>query len=90
MSARAEIPFPPRPSEPSPAHVEPPLVPFEPRWEYKELVRDLKTEGLPSEAELNAFGKDHWERPADLEHRCIAPMREPLGRRTERRALRLF
>jgi hypothetical protein len=61
MSARVEIPFPPRPSEPSTAHVEPPWVPFEPRWEYKELVRDLKTEGLPSEAELNAFGKDHWE-----------------------------
>jgi hypothetical protein len=50
MSARVEIPFPPRPSEPS-THVEPPWVPFEPRWEYKELVRDLKTEGLPSEAE---------------------------------------
>ena len=61
MSARVEIPFPPRPSEPRTAHVEPPWVPFEPRWEYKELIRDLKTDGLPSEAELNAFGKDHWE-----------------------------
>jgi hypothetical protein len=60
MSSRAEVPFPPRPSEPG-THVEPPWVPFEPRWEYKELVRDLKTEELPSEAELNGFGKDHWE-----------------------------
>jgi hypothetical protein len=33
----------------------------EPSWEYKELTRDLQTEALPSEAELNALGREHWE-----------------------------
>lgn len=61
MSGRAEVPFPPRPSEPTGARVEPPWVPIEPRWEYKELVRDVGGDGLPSEAELNALGSQHWE-----------------------------
>jgi hypothetical protein len=34
---------------------------MEPRWEYKELVRDLDREALPSEADLNALGAQHWE-----------------------------
>jgi hypothetical protein len=61
MSTRVEIPFPPRPGEPRGGRVDPPLVPLEPHWEYKELVRDSMTEGLPSEAELNALGREHWE-----------------------------
>jgi hypothetical protein len=61
MSARIEVPFPPRPSEPVAARVEPPWVPVEPRWEYRDLVRDLETEAPPTEAELNALGRDHWE-----------------------------
>jgi hypothetical protein len=61
MSARVEIPFPSRPGQPSSGRVNPPFVPFEPCWEYTELVRDRKTEGLPSEAELNALGDEHWE-----------------------------
>jgi hypothetical protein len=60
MSERVEIPFPPKPDQ-SRTRVEPPWVPIEPRWEYRELIRDLTAEGLPSEAELNAFGADHWE-----------------------------
>jgi hypothetical protein len=61
MSARIEIPFPPKPDEPRGAHLSPPWVPIEPRWEYSDVVRDVATEGLPTEAELNALGNDHWE-----------------------------
>jgi hypothetical protein len=61
MSARVEIPFPPRPEHPHPGRVDPPWVAFEPRWEYKELIRDLRSEGPPSEADLDTLGRDHWE-----------------------------
>jgi hypothetical protein len=61
MSARIEIPFPPRPPEPYGPHIAPPWVPIEPRWEYKDVVRDLDVEGLLTEADLNALGTDHWE-----------------------------
>ena len=61
MSLRVEIPFPPRPPKPEGGRMEPPWVPMEPRWEYKELVRDLDREALPSEADLNALGAQHWE-----------------------------
>jgi len=60
MSARFEIPFPPpRPSGPEP-RMEPPVVAFQPRWEYREIVREI-AEGLPSTAELDALGAEHWE-----------------------------
>lgn len=61
MSPTVEVPFPPRPSEPRSSRMDPPWVAIEPRWEYKELVRDPKADGLPSEAELNELGKEHWE-----------------------------
>jgi hypothetical protein len=61
MSASVEIPFPPRPDQSPRSRVEPPWVPFEPRWEYKDLVRDLETEALVSQAELDALGAEHWE-----------------------------
>jgi hypothetical protein len=61
MTARIEVPFPPRPPEPRGGHLAPPWVPFEPRWEYKEIVRETGTEGLPTEADLNALGSEHWE-----------------------------
>ena len=61
MSARIEVPFPPRPSEPRGGHVQPPWVPFEPIWEYKEIIRELGSEGLLREKELNALGAEHWE-----------------------------
>jgi hypothetical protein len=32
-----------------------------PTWEYRHLVRDLSTEGLPSDAELDALGAEGWE-----------------------------
>jgi hypothetical protein len=56
-----EIPFPPHRTEPSAARIDPPWVPIEPRWEYKEVVRHLATQGLPSEQELNTLGDQHWE-----------------------------
>ena len=61
MAATFEIPFPPKPREPQGAHVEPPWVPVQPRWEYKELTRDLDTQGLPTEDELDRLGAEHWE-----------------------------
>ena len=61
MSARIEVPFPPRPPEPRGGHISPPWVPIEPRWEYKEVVRELGSEGLLTEAELNVLGADGWE-----------------------------
>ena len=32
-----------------------------PRWEYKEVVRSLETEALPTEQELDQLGADGWE-----------------------------
>jgi hypothetical protein len=61
MSDRIEIPFPPHRSEPSAGRVNPPWVPVEPRWEYKQVVRDLEDEGVMTESELNALGNEHWE-----------------------------
>jgi hypothetical protein len=60
MSARFEIPFPPlRQPEPG-ARMEPPSVRIDPHWEYKTIERK-GGEGLPSEAELNVLGAEHWE-----------------------------
>jgi len=59
--ATIEIPFPPRRDEPHGTRIEPPWVPMEPRWEYKEVVRDLSQEGLLTEAELNRLGNEQWE-----------------------------
>ena len=56
-----EIPVPPRPEDSRNPRVDPPWVSIDPRWEYKELVRDPKTDGLPTEAELNELGEEHWE-----------------------------
>ena len=61
MPTRIEVPFPQRPPEPRGTHVQPPWVPFEPRWEYKEVVRELDGDGLLTEGELNALGAEHWE-----------------------------
>jgi hypothetical protein len=60
MTGSLEIPI--RPGWPvtPESRIDPPLVAVEPRWEYKEVVREV-TAGLPSEAELNALGAEHWE-----------------------------
>ena len=31
------------------------------KWEYKQIVRNLKKESPPDEAELNALGEEGWE-----------------------------
>ena len=31
------------------------------RWEYRRVLRNLRTEEAPTEAELNALGADGWE-----------------------------
>jgi hypothetical protein len=33
----------------------------EPRWEYRRIVRNLRTEEAPDEAELNTLGAEGWE-----------------------------
>jgi hypothetical protein len=60
MSTTLEIPFrPDLPPAPGP-RIAAPFVPVEPRWEYKEVVRDIES-GLLSEAELNVLGTEGWE-----------------------------
>jgi hypothetical protein len=59
MTATLEIPFPPGHREAHGHRLELPFVPVEPRWEYRDLVRE--TSDLASEAELNALGADGWE-----------------------------
>ena len=61
MSAKIEIPFPPHRPDPPAHRLTPPWVPVEPRWEYKEIVRDLDSEDLLSESDLNVLGEEHWE-----------------------------
>ena len=59
MKSTLEIPFPPGHREPYTRRLEPPLVPVEPRWEYREVIREAPD--LVSEAELNALGAEGWE-----------------------------
>jgi hypothetical protein len=33
----------------------------EPAWEYRRILRNLRTEEPPAEAELDALGADGWE-----------------------------
>lgn len=61
MFSRVEVPLPLRPGEPRGTRVEPPWVAIEPSWEYKELTHNLDADRLPTEAELNALGAEHWE-----------------------------
>jgi hypothetical protein len=41
--------------------MDPPWVPIEPRWEYKDVVRDGTRGELPTEADLNRLGEEGWE-----------------------------
>jgi hypothetical protein len=61
MTARIEVPFPPRPLEPRGGHISAPWVPVVPRWEYKTIVRNLETDALPTAADLDTLGTDGWE-----------------------------
>jgi len=37
-------------------------------WEYKQIQRDLSEGTMPTEDELNEFGKDGWELVSILNH----------------------
>lgn len=65
MSSVLEIPprppwSPVPPPLPPDTRVETPMVRIEPRWEYREVVREREA-GLMSTRELDAMGGDHWE-----------------------------
>jgi hypothetical protein len=49
------------PSRPYPLPIPMVSVRDEPRWEYRRILRNLRTEEAPSESELNALGADGWE-----------------------------
>ncbi len=52
------------PEEPmQPEHAQPGMVYVHEKlkWEYKQVVRDLTKEKLPSEDDLNELGADGWE-----------------------------
>lgn len=54
-------PWSPVPPPPAPhTHIEPPMIPVDPRWEYREVVRH-PANGLMSTDELDALGAEHWE-----------------------------
>lgn len=58
----AQVPqVPETPPEWADVRVEPPLIHIPAIWEYKHLVRELATESLPDDRELNALGADGWE-----------------------------
>jgi hypothetical protein len=59
MMSALEFPFPPAHEPPAGGRLEPPFVPVELRWEYREIVGEGPS--LPSEAELNALGGAGWE-----------------------------
>jgi hypothetical protein len=52
-------PFEPKQSEPVRPHMV--YVEKEPKWEYRQIVRNLEKESLPDEAELNKLGAEGWE-----------------------------
>jgi len=48
---------------PPPANLPIPMVTVrdEPRWEYRRILRNLRHEEAPDEAELDKLGADGWE-----------------------------
>lgn len=55
-----EVPIRPGWPVPQESRIEPPLVPVESHWEYKEVIREVAA-GLLSETELDALGAQGWE-----------------------------
>ena len=51
--------------------IRPPMIYVERRlkWEYKQIVRNLKGEQPLDEAEMNALGADGWEMSGVAQHR---------------------
>ncbi len=53
--------LPPDPSQAGLIHPPMVYVKTHPKWEYKQLVRNLAKEAAPTENELTALGADGWE-----------------------------
>jgi hypothetical protein len=51
----------PDPSQSGAIHTPMLYVKAQPRWEYKQLVRNLAKDSAPTEDELTAIGADGWE-----------------------------
>jgi hypothetical protein len=51
------------PNQPATGATVPPVVYVTEKtiWEYKQVTRNLSTDTLPTEEELNRLGKDGWE-----------------------------
>ena len=51
------------PSHESKQPARPPMIYVEKqlKWEYKQIIRNLKKENPPDEAELNQLGEEGWE-----------------------------
>ena len=51
------------PDQPTPRSTVAPIVYVHERtiWEYKQVIRNLSHDGMPSEEELNKLGKNGWE-----------------------------
>lgn len=58
------------PREPQHEPIRPPMIYIEKRlkWEYKQIVRNLESETLLDENELNALGEDGWEMTGIAQH----------------------
>ena len=68
-------PYEPKQSEP----VRPPMIYVKKslKWEYKQIVRNLKKESPPDEEELNALGEEGWEMSGVAQHYSPDALREP-------------
>ena len=68
-------PYEPKQSEP----VHPPMIYVKKslKWEYKQIVRNLKKESPPDEEELNALGEEGWEMSGVAQHYSPDALREP-------------
>ena len=54
--------FPPhQPKPPEPSRAPMIYVKQSAKWEYKQIIRNLKKESPPDEAELNSLGEEGWE-----------------------------
>ncbi len=62
------------PREPQPLEpVRPPMIYIEKRlkWEYKQIVRNLESEKLLDEKELNELGEEGWEMTGVAQHASL-------------------
>ncbi len=58
------------PDQPTTGAIVPPMVYVTEKtiWEYKQIVRSLAKDNIPTEEELNRLGKDGWELVSTLNY----------------------